>query len=74
MDEITPRDGGAPSSCSSVFRSSRRALEAERDSATRELAEELVSAIVQLYGEGLERILAVLIGSGGRRGHAWRQD
>ena len=40
------------------------ALEAAPDSATRALAEELVSAVVQLYGEGLERILERLNVSG----------
>jgi Fe-S cluster biogenesis protein NfuA/nitrite reductase/ring-hydroxylating ferredoxin subunit len=40
------------------------ALEAAPDSATRDLAEELISSIVQLYGEGLERIIARLNTSG----------
>jgi Fe-S cluster biogenesis protein NfuA/nitrite reductase/ring-hydroxylating ferredoxin subunit len=39
-------------------------LDATSASPTRELGEELVSAIVQLYGEGLERILAVLLADG----------
>jgi Fe-S cluster biogenesis protein NfuA/nitrite reductase/ring-hydroxylating ferredoxin subunit len=36
-------------------------LELSGDSATRELAEELVSAIVQMYGAGLERIVAAMM-------------
>jgi Fe-S cluster biogenesis protein NfuA/nitrite reductase/ring-hydroxylating ferredoxin subunit len=35
-------------------------LEEAGESATRDVAEELVSAVVQLYGEGLERIVAAL--------------
>jgi Fe-S cluster biogenesis protein NfuA/nitrite reductase/ring-hydroxylating ferredoxin subunit len=44
-------------------------LEATGDAATREVADELVSAVVQMYGAGLERILSVLAGAGqdGRR-------
>jgi Fe-S cluster biogenesis protein NfuA/nitrite reductase/ring-hydroxylating ferredoxin subunit len=44
-------------------------LEATGDPATREVADELVSAVVQMYGAGLERILSVLAGAGedGRR-------
>ena len=40
------------------------ALESSSGSATHELAEELVSAVVQLYGAGLERILEMLVASG----------
>jgi len=40
------------------------ALESSSGSATRELAEELVSAVVQLYGAGLERILETLVAAG----------
>jgi len=39
-------------------------LELSGDSATRALAEELVSAIVQMYGAGLERIVGSLIQDG----------
>lgn len=39
-------------------------LELSGDSATRELAEELVSAIVQMYGAGLERIVGSLMSAG----------
>jgi Fe-S cluster biogenesis protein NfuA/nitrite reductase/ring-hydroxylating ferredoxin subunit len=39
-------------------------LEATGDVATREVADELVSAVVQMYGAGLERILSVLAGAG----------
>jgi Fe-S cluster biogenesis protein NfuA/nitrite reductase/ring-hydroxylating ferredoxin subunit len=39
-------------------------LEATGESAQRELAEELVSAVVQMYGAGLERILAALFEAG----------
>jgi Fe-S cluster biogenesis protein NfuA/nitrite reductase/ring-hydroxylating ferredoxin subunit len=39
-------------------------LELSGDSATRALAEELVSAIVQMYGAGLERILGSLLDAG----------
>jgi Fe-S cluster biogenesis protein NfuA/nitrite reductase/ring-hydroxylating ferredoxin subunit len=39
-------------------------LESSNATATRELAEELVSAVVQMYGAGLERILASLIEAG----------
>ena len=35
-------------------------LESGGDPATRELADELISAIVQMYGAGLERIIAAL--------------
>ena len=46
-------------------------LEHLEDDAGRELAEELTSAVVQMYGAGLERIV-----DAGRRGHArlrWRR-
>ncbi|HYB29151.1 MAG TPA: NifU family protein [Solirubrobacteraceae bacterium] len=39
-------------------------LESSHDSATRELAEELVSAVVQMYGAGLERVLTSLFEAG----------
>ena len=39
-------------------------LDATGDVATREVADELVSAVVQMYGAGLERILSVLAGAG----------
>jgi Fe-S cluster biogenesis protein NfuA/nitrite reductase/ring-hydroxylating ferredoxin subunit len=39
-------------------------LEAAGDAATREVAEELVSAVVQMYGAGLERIVELLAGAG----------
>jgi Fe-S cluster biogenesis protein NfuA/nitrite reductase/ring-hydroxylating ferredoxin subunit len=39
-------------------------LEATGDVATREVADELVSAVVQMYGAGLERILELLAGAG----------
>jgi Fe-S cluster biogenesis protein NfuA/nitrite reductase/ring-hydroxylating ferredoxin subunit len=39
-------------------------LESTGTSATRELAEELVSAIVQMYGAGLERIVAAIMQAG----------
>ena len=39
-------------------------LESSHDSATRELAEELVSAVVQMYGAGLERVVGALVGAG----------
>jgi Fe-S cluster biogenesis protein NfuA/nitrite reductase/ring-hydroxylating ferredoxin subunit len=44
-------------------------LEATGDSPARELAEELVSAVVQMYGAGLERVLEALLsgGEGGER-------
>jgi Fe-S cluster biogenesis protein NfuA len=43
----------------------QEALESAPDSATRELADELVSSVVQLYGEGLERIMGRLLQDGG---------
>ncbi|MGH2842284.1 MAG: NifU family protein [Solirubrobacteraceae bacterium] len=45
----------------------QEALDASGDSATRALAEELVSAVLALYGEGLERIVGML-GDGGEDG------
>ena len=39
-------------------------LESAADPATRELAEEVVSAIVQMYGAGLERIVGGLLDAG----------
>ncbi|MDQ6818800.1 MAG: NifU family protein [Actinomycetota bacterium] len=39
-------------------------LESAGDSGTRELAEEIVSAIVQMYGAGLERIVGALLDAG----------
>src|SRR5436305_14779239 len=41
------------------------ALDSADDSATRELAQELVSCIVQLYGTGLERVFSALLADGG---------
>lgn len=38
-------------------------LEATGDAATRAVADELVSAVVQMYGAGLERIVELLIGA-----------
>jgi Fe-S cluster biogenesis protein NfuA/nitrite reductase/ring-hydroxylating ferredoxin subunit len=40
-------------------------LDSAGDPATRDLAEELVSAVVQMYGAGLERIVGSLLGAGG---------
>ena len=39
-------------------------LESSGNSSTRALAEELVAAIVQLYGAGLERIVGALMEAG----------
>jgi Fe-S cluster biogenesis protein NfuA/nitrite reductase/ring-hydroxylating ferredoxin subunit len=39
-------------------------LESSPDSPTRELADELISAVVQMYGAGLERIVGALIDAG----------
>jgi Fe-S cluster biogenesis protein NfuA len=39
-------------------------LESSSESATRDLAEELISALVQMYGAGLERILDSLLEAG----------
>jgi len=39
-------------------------LDSAGDPATRELAEELVSAVVQMYGAGLERILGAVLAAG----------
>jgi Fe-S cluster biogenesis protein NfuA/nitrite reductase/ring-hydroxylating ferredoxin subunit len=39
-------------------------LEATSDAATREVADQLVSAVVQMYGAGLERIVELLAGAG----------
>jgi Fe-S cluster biogenesis protein NfuA len=39
-------------------------LEAAADATTRELAEELISAVVRMYGAGLERVLACLMEGG----------
>jgi Fe-S cluster biogenesis protein NfuA/nitrite reductase/ring-hydroxylating ferredoxin subunit len=39
-------------------------LDAAEDAATREVAEQLVSAVVQMYGAGLERIIGSLQGAG----------
>jgi Fe-S cluster biogenesis protein NfuA/nitrite reductase/ring-hydroxylating ferredoxin subunit len=39
-------------------------LESAPDSGTKDVAQELVSAVVQLYGEGLERILTMLFEAG----------
>src|SRR5436309_14695678 len=47
----------------------QEALDAAEPEGTRQLAQELVSCIVQMYGTGLERILAALMAAGepGRR-------
>jgi Fe-S cluster biogenesis protein NfuA/nitrite reductase/ring-hydroxylating ferredoxin subunit len=39
-------------------------LESSHDSTTRDLAEDLVSAVVQMYGAGLERIFDLLLSAG----------
>lgn len=39
-------------------------LDSHEDSATREVAEDLVSAVVQMYGAGLERIIERLLAAG----------
>jgi Fe-S cluster biogenesis protein NfuA/nitrite reductase/ring-hydroxylating ferredoxin subunit len=39
-------------------------LDSASDATTRELAEELVSAVVQMYGAGLERMLELALGAG----------
>ena len=41
-------------------------LETVEDSATRELADQLVSAVIQMYGAGLERIVRLLLDAGER--------
>jgi Fe-S cluster biogenesis protein NfuA/nitrite reductase/ring-hydroxylating ferredoxin subunit len=40
-------------------------LDSSGDAQTREIAEELVSAVVRMYGAGLERIVGALLGAGG---------
>ncbi|HEV3053475.1 MAG TPA: NifU family protein [Solirubrobacteraceae bacterium] len=40
------------------------ALDSAADAGTRELADELVSAIVQMYGAGLERVVGTLLSAG----------
>ncbi len=40
------------------------ALDSAADAGTRELAEELVSAVVQMYGAGLEQIVGTLVSAG----------
>ncbi len=54
----------------------QEALEAAGDSATREIAEELLSAVVRMYGEGLERIVEAIVaaGDGGDLGEALAAD
>src|SRR5947207_44252 len=42
----------------------QEALDSAEESGTRRLAQEFVSAIVQMYGAGLERILAALLAGG----------
>jgi hypothetical protein len=39
-------------------------LDSAEDQATRDVAEELVSAVVQMYGAGLERIVGALFDAG----------
>jgi Fe-S cluster biogenesis protein NfuA/nitrite reductase/ring-hydroxylating ferredoxin subunit len=39
-------------------------LDSAADPGTREIAEELISAVVQMYGAGLERIIAMLLAGG----------
>jgi Fe-S cluster biogenesis protein NfuA/nitrite reductase/ring-hydroxylating ferredoxin subunit len=63
------RTGDGPERLVERVQELQAALEASGDSATSELAEELVSAVVQMYGAGLERIVGVVTeaGSDGER-------
>ena len=47
-------------------------LDAVADPGVRAIADELTSAVVQLYGAGLERILELVADWGARRGAAGR--
>ncbi len=57
MDTATETSTERPEQLVERVQELQEQLESSGDSATRELAEELVSAVVQMYGAGLERIL-----------------
>ncbi|MGZ4175245.1 MAG: NifU family protein [Solirubrobacteraceae bacterium] len=72
MDTAIAVDGPAvigPEQLVQCVQELQERLEASGDAATRDVAEQLVSAVVQMYGAGLERIVDLLAGAGedGRR-------
>ena len=64
MEAITEIPAESPERLVERVQDLQGRLESTGDSAARELAEELVSAIVQMYGAGLERILGRLLAGG----------
>lgn len=64
MDTATETSTERPEQLVERVQELQEQLESSGDSATRELAEELVSAVVQMYGAGLERILDTVLAAG----------
>ncbi len=64
MDTATENSTERPEQLVERVQELQEQLESSGDSATRELAEELVSAVVQMYGAGLERILDTVLAAG----------
>jgi Fe-S cluster biogenesis protein NfuA/nitrite reductase/ring-hydroxylating ferredoxin subunit len=62
--EVPPTEGVAERLVERV-QELQEALDSAGDSATRDLAEELVSTVVQMYGFGLERIVGAMMTAGG---------
>jgi Fe-S cluster biogenesis protein NfuA/nitrite reductase/ring-hydroxylating ferredoxin subunit len=64
MSTAGPAAMAAPEQLAERVQELQTLLDSGPDGATREIADELVSAIVQMYGTGLERIMAALFAAG----------
>ncbi len=64
MDTAGPSHAPAPEQLVEQIQELQAALEAAGESVPRELADELVSAVVQMYGAGLEHVMATLLSAG----------
>jgi Fe-S cluster biogenesis protein NfuA/nitrite reductase/ring-hydroxylating ferredoxin subunit len=64
MEAATVVQGEAPEQLVTRVQELQERLESSGDLPTRKLADELVSAVVQMYGAGLERIVAALLAAG----------
>lgn len=61
---VTAGEAASPAHLVQRIQELQERMEATGDSATREVADQLVTAVVQMYGAGLERIVDLLAGAG----------
>ena len=64
VDEVGHEGANGPEQLVQRVQDLQERLESTGDAATREVADQLVSAVVQMYGAGLERIVELLAGAG----------